>query len=190
MSLDISITLTDSDLKLFAENMQGARKTADKLDAVSIVAAARRLLEDTRDKELPDFVASRLKHLSTMIAMIEDAGFGLPETDRGNVLAALAYFSRPDDMVPDSVPVLGVLDDAIMIELCARELQHEIEAYNDFRKWRDDEATRRGENAADLMLNRVAWAEVRRSESIERMHHKREESYVSGDWAPVLFKIS
>lgn len=189
MSLDISFTLTDSDLQLFAESMQGAQNEAGKLDAPSIIAAARQLLEDTRDKKLPDFVASRLKHLSTMIAMVEDAGFGLPETDRDNVLAALAYFSRPDDMVPDSVPVLGLLDDAIMIELCARELQHEIEAYNDFRKWRDNEATRRGENAAELMLTRVAWAEARRAESIERMHHKREESYVNGDWAPVLFKV-
>ena len=189
MSMDICITLSDADLKLFVDGMKGAQKKVDNLDAVSIVGAARKLLEDTRRKDLPDFVATRLKHLETMIAMVEDAGFGLPETDRDNVLACLTYFASPDDLVPDDVPVLGFLDDAIMIELCAIELKHEIEAYNDFRKWRDNEASRRSLNTAELMLTRVDWAEVRRAETIERMHRHREESYVSGTWAPVLFKV-
>lgn len=189
MSLDISITLSDSDLKLFVDSMQEAQKKADKLDAVTIVGAARKLLEDTHGKNLPDFIATRLKQLETMIAMVEDAGFGLPEADRDNVLAALAYFSSPDDIVPDNIPVLGFLDDAIMIELCARELRHEIDAYNDFHRWRDNEATRRGESKAGLMLNRVEWAEACRIETIERMHRRRSESYTSGSWAPVLFKV-
>lgn len=189
MSLDISITLSDSDLDLFVQSMKGAQQRADKLEPASIVGAARKLLEATKGADLPDFVATRLKHLHTMIAMVEDAGFALPEADRDNVLAALAYFSSPDDIVPDDVPVLGFLDDAIMIELCVRELKHEIEAYSDFRRWRDNEATRRGESKAELMLTRVAWAEARRIETIEKMHRHRSESYTSGSWSPVLFKV-
>lgn len=189
MSLDICITLTDSDLKLFVDSIKSAQKKADKLDAVSIVGAARELLVNTGSAELPDFITTRLKQLDTMIEMVEDAGFGLPEEDRGNVLAALAYFASPDDILPDDLPVLGFLDDAIMIELCVRELQHEIEAYRDFRRWRDNEATRRGESKAGLMLNRVEWAETRRVETIERMHKQRNESYSSGSWSPVLFKV-
>lgn len=193
MSLDISITLSDSDLKQFAEarnrRAEEAKNKADTLDAAAIVGSARSLLEEIRSKSLPDFVKSRLKHLETVIAMVEDVGFGLPEPDRDNALAALAYFSSPDDLVPDDVPVLGFLDDAIVIELCARELQHEIEAYCDFRNWRDNEATRRGESKAGLMLNRVEWAEARRIETIERMHRRRNESYTGGTWSPVLFKV-
>jgi uncharacterized membrane protein YkvA (DUF1232 family) len=189
MSLDICISLSDSDLKLFVDNIAQAQKKADTVDAVSIVGAARSLLETTSDKQLPDFVATRLKHLDSMINMVEDAGFGLPEEDREHVLAALAYFASPDDALPDNVPVLGFLDDAIMIELCMRELQHEIEAYDDFRRWRDNEATRRGESKAGLMLSRVDWAEARRLETIERMHRRRREAYAGGSWTPVLFKV-
>ncbi len=76
----------------------------------------------------------------------EDAGFALPTEDPTNVLAALTYFASPDEIVPDNVPVLGLLDDAIMIELCVRELQHETEPYRNFRSWRDNEASRRWEN--------------------------------------------
>lgn len=193
MSLDISITFNDSDLQLFIEarnrRAQEAQKTAETQDTASIVAAARSLLEETRSKQLPDFVTTRLKHLDTMIAMVEDVGFGLPEENRANVLAALAYFSSPEDMVPDDVPVLGFLDDAIVIELCVRELQPEIEAYNDFHRWRDNEATRRGENTAGLALNRVEWAEARRVETLDRMHRRRSESYSSGRLGPSLFKV-
>jgi uncharacterized membrane protein YkvA (DUF1232 family) len=41
----------------------------------------------------------------------------------------LAYFSDPEDSGPDHIPVLGFLDDAIMIELVVEELKDNIEAF-------------------------------------------------------------
>ena len=193
MSLEFNITFSDSDLQLFVEarnrRAEEAQQKTETLDAASIVAATRSLLQETRNRQLPEFVASRLKHLDTMIAMVEDVGFGLPEQNRANVLAALAYFSSPADLVPDDVPVLGFIDDAIVIELCVRELQPEIEAYNEFHRWRDNEATRRGDNKAGLTLNRVDWAEARRVETLERMHRRRSESYASSRLGPSLFRV-
>ena len=52
------------------------------------------------------------------------------------VLAALAYVCDPEDIIPDDIPGIGLLDDAVMIELVFRELRHEIEAYEDFRRYR------------------------------------------------------
>jgi hypothetical protein len=54
-------------------------------------------------------------------------------------LHALAYFAEPDDLIPDHIPGLGYLDDAIMVELVVRELRHEIDAYQDFCMFRDSE---------------------------------------------------
>jgi hypothetical protein len=88
------------------------------------------------------------------------------------------------------VPVLGFLDDAIMIELCVRELQHEIEAYEDFIAYRSDEASRRGVDAKSLKTERVEWAEARRLELIDRMRKRRGQSYQSsGGWKPTLFSF-
>lgn len=189
MSMDVCITLSDADLQRFVDGMRGAQAKSAELEPGTIVNAARKLLKDIDGSNMPDFVASRFEHINTMIAMIEDVGFGLPEPDRANVLAALTYFTNTNDIVPDDVPVLGYIDDAIMIELCMRELKHELEAYRDFCRWRDNEATRRGENGETHRMTRVEWAEQCRQELIERMHRRREESYVSGETSSILFRV-
>lgn len=188
MALDINIQLSDKDLEHFIQGMNAAQEEAGDLDAAQITQSARKLLEQGNQTELPDFIASRLAKLNTMIDMAEDEGFALPDEDRQRVLAALTYFADPTDIIPDSVPVLGFLDDAIMIELCQRELVHELAAYEEFDAWRSGEAAHRGVDTASLKLKRVDWAEDRRAQAIQLMRERRTRSYTSGAWQPVLFK--
>ncbi|HUH32037.1 MAG TPA: hypothetical protein VLZ55_11860, partial [Rhodanobacter sp.] len=101
MSMDVCITLSDADLAHFAESMKASQKAADTTDAASIIAAAKASLVGTKLEELPDFIRTRLQSVDTMLAMVEDTGFGLPDADRGNVLAALSYFAAADDSIPD-----------------------------------------------------------------------------------------
>jgi hypothetical protein len=68
--------------------------------------------------------------------MVTDLEWRLEGADRRRIIDALAYFVDPDDLIPDKVPGLGFIDDAIMIELVARELVHEIAAYDDFCAFR------------------------------------------------------
>lgn len=188
MSLAITIELGDADLQHFIGAMQRAQNEAKHLTPQQVTEAASKLLVDGHKVKLPHFIAERLSKLDSMIAMANDEGFALPEEDRQHVLACLTYFANPQDIIPDSVPVLGFLDDAIMIELCVRELQHEIEAYEDFVHYRNDEATARGVDPATLKTQRHEWAEARRVELIERMRKRRGQSYQSsGGWKPVLF---
>ena len=70
---------------------------------------------------------------------------------------------------PDSVPVLGYLDDAIMIELVVKELQHEIEAFADFCRYREEEKARnRNPN-----LSRQEFLDVKRRNLQQRMRRRR-----------------
>ncbi len=105
------------------------------------------------------------------------------------MLAALAYLADPDDTIPDTVPVLGFLDDAIMIELCRQDLRFEIEAYDDFCTWRSEGARAGGIDPAQLMPDRADWADARAAEAITRMHRRRRDSYASGAWRPTLFRV-
>lgn len=189
MSMDISITLSDADIEHFVAGIRATAKRAETLEDATIIADARERLAEQPGKNLPGFIKSRLDSITTMVEMVEDAGFELPAEERKNTLAALAYFADPQDAIADSVPVLGYLDDAIMIELCVRELTFELEAYEDFRDWRGAEAKRRGEDVAKLKLGRTDWTDARREEAIMRMRRRRKSSYAGSSWQPTLFHV-
>ncbi len=190
MSLAITIELGDADLQRFVDAAKRAQQEAKNLTPQQITEAASKLLADGHKVQLPNFIAERLAKLDSMIAMANDDGFALPEEDRQHVLACLTYFANPQDIIPDDVPVLGYLDDAIMIELCVRELEHEIEAYEDFVAYRKSEAAARGVDPSTLKTQRHEWAEARRVELIDRMRKRRGQSYQSnGGWRPVLFSV-
>ncbi len=190
MPLDINIRLSDDDLRPFIKGMHELEARMKDGNPDQIIAAAQKQLAEYRNSSMPPFIAERLGSVESLIAMARDVGFGLPDADRQRVLAALAYLADPQDLIPDSVPVLGFLDDAIMIELCRHDLRHEIEAYDDFCAWREQEARLRGEDPAALMVKRVDWADARAAETIARMQRRRRDSYASGAWKPTLFRVS
>lgn len=189
MPMDINIQLSDDDLQYFVKGMQDVEaKLKDKSDD-QVITAAQALLDRTRGASVPPFIAERLGSVEALISMAKDVGFGLPDEDRRRVLASLSYLADPKDAIPDDVPVLGFLDDAIMIELCRQDLRFEIEAYDDFIAWRDDEARARGIDPGELMAKRADWADARAAEAIARMQRRRRDSYASGSWKPTLFRI-
>ncbi|HLU12675.1 MAG TPA: YkvA family protein [Arenimonas sp.] len=178
MPLSIQFELSDRDLEHFTQAMQKAREAAGHKSRDEIIAAATRLLEGAEKVEVPDFIAQRLDRLDAMIAMLRDEAWHLPEEDAQRVLSALVYFADPADIVPDHVPVLGYFDDAIAIEMSVRELRHELDAYDEFCEFRQNEAERRGLEPAKV--GRADWLEARRDELIDRMHRRRNRELGSG----------
>jgi uncharacterized membrane protein YkvA (DUF1232 family) len=85
-----------------------------------------------------------------MIRMLKDDEWCLPMDARERLLATFVYFGDPEDIVPDHIPVIGYLDDVIIIELVVRELHHVREAYEDFCEFRDsyDKRFKTGHDAA------------------------------------------
>lgn len=178
MPLSISFELSDQDIEHFVAAQRSATEAAGHKSAEEVIAAGAALLIEAQKADVPDFIAQRLSKLDNLIAMVRDEGWHLPEEDRKRVLAALVYFADPADVIPDSVPVLGYLDDAIMIELCVRDLKHEIDAYDDFCDYRESEARRQGLDPAGV--GRADWLESRREELINRMHSRRERDFGTG----------
>ena len=203
MPLSISFELSDQDIEHFVAAQRSATSAAGSKGPEEIIAAAAQLLEGALKAKVPDFVQERLAKLDNLSAMLREEGWSLPEEDRKRVLAALVYFVDPSDVIPDSVPVLGYLDDAIMIELCVRDLKHEIDAYDDFCDFRETEARRLGQEPS--MVGRCDWLDARRDELQNRMHLRRErefgvgygnssgyasgKTYLNRSWRPSLFTM-
>ena len=171
MPLTLTFELSDRDLDHFNQALAAARAQAGQKNADEIIAAASRLLGGADKIEVPDFVGQRLERLDALIAMLRDDGWNLPEEDRERVLSALVYFADPSDVIPDNIPVLGFLDDAIAIEMCVRDLHHELDAYDEFCDYRQGEADRRGQDPATV--GRADWLQSRRDELVDRMHRRR-----------------
>jgi uncharacterized membrane protein YkvA (DUF1232 family) len=201
MPLAISFELSDRDLEHFNSAIKAAAFSAGSKSPEEVVAAAGQLLADAGQLSLPDFIVERLDKLDALIAMVRDEGWALPEEDRQRVLSALVYFADPKDIIPDAVPVLGYFDDAIAIELCVRELKHELDAYDEFCEYRQHEAVNRG--VSPSAVGRAEWLVGRREELQERMHRRRERDYGTGyggssgyaregytsSWRPGLLRI-
>ncbi len=176
MGLRVSFELDDSDLIHFRLIMREARKVAARKAPEDIVAAAEDLLQDIGSNGTPGFIQDRIDKLRLLMRMLSDLDWRLPHQEASRVLNALAYFTEPDDLIPDHIPGLGFLDDAIMVELVVRELEHEIEAYRDFCDLRDQDAA----------ANRDSWLAERRDELQARMRQRRDasrkEASVQADW--------
>jgi uncharacterized membrane protein YkvA (DUF1232 family) len=106
--------------------------------------------------------------------MLEDPEWQLPGPECDRVLDGLAYIANAEDLVPDNVPVLGLVDDAIMLELLLRELQHELDAYDEFDEYRRDEAPRRDKPGVHRPVSREDWLASRRAALHARIRERRD----------------
>lgn len=136
MTLKVSFEISDRDLRRFRSEMRRARQSVKDADEQDIVAAAKASLEEVGSREVPEFVKQRIPQLGALLDMLQDEQWDLDAGARAKILGALIYFSDPEDLIPDGIPGLGLLDDAIVIELVLEELKHDIEAYRDFLNFR------------------------------------------------------
>jgi uncharacterized membrane protein YkvA (DUF1232 family) len=167
----VTFDLTEADLKYFKKVMKEVRDRSKSTSEEEIIEAAKSLLEQMEGASAPEFVKNRMSNLADLIAMLVDEEWALSGRDRERVVGSLAYFAEPDDIIPDKVPVLGFLDDAIMVELVVSELEHELTAYEDFCKFRETREARFGED--EDPTTREEWVIARRQALQARMRRRR-----------------
>jgi uncharacterized membrane protein YkvA (DUF1232 family) len=134
----ISFVLEAEDIARFHTALARAERLADCMDECEIVDTAKEALNNLPLASAPRYVRQRLVCVQQMILMLEDEAWCLPADERREVLRTLIYFADPEDLIPDDVAVIGLLDDAIMLELLLRRLRHVIDAYVDFCTYRRD----------------------------------------------------
>ena len=183
MPLDITFTLSDQDLDHFQAIVDKAKSAMEESPSgEAIEAAAKQLIADAKDGDLPDFIGDRLAKLETIINMIGDDEWQLSDNDRTRVLGALVYFCDPEDLIPDHIPGLGFLDDAIYVELVIRELKAEIESYEEFCEFRAAEEDRRKAAGEDPHVDREEWLADKRATLHARMRKRRTGTSTGSGW--------
>ena len=162
----IVIEFDEQDLKQLREIFSAARTDmGEDLRQGDIIAACRELLTKAGNAGAPNFVMTRLVQLEELVAMVEDQDWQLPKEDVTRVIHALAYFANAKDLIPDDVPGLGYMDDAVMVELVTRELTAEIKAFRDFCSFREAETLRRTAAGDARAVTRLDWLDDQRQKA-------------------------
>lgn len=174
MSVDITITLSDEDLEKFQESVQkGKVAVEDAEEAKRIEEAAGAAIEQARQVDLPPFISDRLLKLQILLNMIRDEEWKLSDEERNSIRSALYYFVDPEDVIPDHIPGIGFLDDALYAEIVIQELRMEIRMYQEFCQFRIAEENRRRNKGQDPHVGREDWIADKRAVLHSRMRERR-----------------
>ncbi|MEX0899167.1 MAG: YkvA family protein [Gammaproteobacteria bacterium] len=134
--MKITFELEPEDVERFQSALADARDAVRSADEGELIDCAKHSLDRLPLGVAPLYVRGRIGQVQRLIAMLEDEEWALPAALRQEVLSALVYFSDPEDMIPDGLPVIGLLDDAIMLEMLLREERDLLAAYDAFCEFR------------------------------------------------------
>jgi hypothetical protein len=115
-----------------------------------------------------DVLDRRLRRLEEMRAMLGDEDWDLDDATRMRLDKLFAYLDRDDDLIPDHSPLLGKLDDVLLMELAWPAFVFEAEDYRDFSDYRSSEHP-----AGNGSERRAAWVRDRLAEIALWQHHLR-----------------
>jgi uncharacterized membrane protein YkvA (DUF1232 family) len=172
----ITLELEQADIERFLAALARSHRLALEADETDVLTAAKEALNTLPIGSAPAYVRKRIVVVQRLILMLEDDAWSLARPERTRVLETLVYFADPEDLIQDDTEVIGLLDDAIVLELLLRRQRHVLQAYSDFCDYRE---VLQPEFADTATHHAAAQKLARRRESlIERMRRRSERSQI------------
>ena len=158
----ITIEISESLKNHFSQLTHNSNETLDHHILQRSLLKIKSLSGNSHD----DILLSHLKDLETMIHMLMEPQWQVSAGKAQRINATMTYFLNENDIIPDSTPGLGFLDDCIVISNTKEELSHELNDYLDFQ------GTRRV-YGQQKCVNREDWQEIKKQETASRLRHRR-----------------
>jgi uncharacterized membrane protein YkvA (DUF1232 family) len=170
--------LTPFDVERFNELLQRLGRRAAPLDSDQVVTAARELCDCNMPEAEPPSIQQRMRRVETAARMVDDPDWNASNDAADTARLVVDYLRGGAPLIPDWVPKVGHLDDAIVVDAAWPRLADEVEDYLDFCRARELEAPRDGQAP---VFNRDAWEQVRIEEAALLAHQRqvREHSYLA-----------
>jgi uncharacterized membrane protein YkvA (DUF1232 family) len=158
-------------------DLLGAVGSPQRVDCDRLVTAARSLCQLEMSSDMPVCIRQRLRRVRAAVSMAADSRWEAPTPVIGVVRLVAAYVASNDDLIPDRVPTVGRLDDAIAIDAAWPAVGDEVRGYVDFHRLRRLVARDRSQWAA---FDRERWIVARGEEQslLSHLQRVRSSSYV------------
>ena len=173
--------LNSLDLDRFNRLLGRLGRPQAPLVADQVVTAARELNQGS-DQAEPPCIAQRIRRAETVAEMVADTTWMSTSASDTALPARLVaeYLQGPESLIPDWLPQIGRLDDAIVLEAAWPHLAGEVDGYLDFRRLRRIEADLRGCTEEDFRFDRKDWLQERQVEAALNAQRSavREASYL------------
>ena len=115
-----------------------------------------------------DVLDRRLRRIDELRRMVDDDCWDAPDAVRARLAKLIAYLDKDEDLIPDQEPLIGKLDDVLLLELAWPAFAAEAEDYRDFCADRS-ESNPVGTGGEQ----RAAWIRDRLAEIALWQHHMR-----------------
>ncbi|MEE9189798.1 MAG: YkvA family protein [Candidatus Neomarinimicrobiota bacterium] len=122
----------DKQLHLTEDDKKRYQIEIDEID----LDIKKRLLNDAPEKitgllkkpDLTEFQVSLLKDITILYTILKTLP-NLDENMQRKIMFALKYFEDSDDEIPDDIPGIGLLDDAIVVHWIVEEIKQDYSQY-------------------------------------------------------------
>ena len=169
----------DSELTLFNELLLRLDLRRQPLARDQLVSAARELADDTDGSRAPPCIHQRMRRAGAIDLMLRDAAWRTAEALVAPARLLVRYVREGGGVIPDGLPKVGRLDDAILVDAAWTSLGGEVSSYLDYCRVRQLERGLGNEAG----FGRDEWELARTAEMRLASHHRRvgENSYLDGD---------
>lgn len=186
-----AIEFTQSQLRRFNQLAQQLNPQMQALTSDQIAGVARRLLRTHAAGGESPFVRSRMRRAAELRAMRRDANWQSDVELSQRIDALLAYIDDTDGLFRNDVPVIGLLDDALLVDIALDSLRDELQEYADYQRHVLSEAARLDVAPAQLGVSREQWQAEREDEArLERyLRRNRESSFAGSSVMQRVFRV-
>ncbi|MDR0182667.1 YkvA family protein [Lysobacter arvi] len=170
-------------------NVLLARIGGRALDTDQLASAGRELSRPGPAEAAPPCIRQRLRWIAAVEQMLADRQWQ-PANDAVDTASAIVDYARSrDDLIPDWLPQVGRMDDAIVVETAWPQLSAEVDDYLDYVRVRGEQARQRDRSVDGYAFSRTDWEEVRHEQAVLAQYEKRirESSFLPG--TSPLFRV-